>query len=57
MAEYIPPKYDWVRQQVELYESRGTKTKLMDTGLRGFLNVGACGRLAWPTTCSKGRSS
>ena len=35
MAEYIPPKYDWVRQHVELYESsRGTKgTTLLDTGL------------------------
>jgi F420H(2)-dependent quinone reductase len=35
MAEYIPPKYDWVRQQVELYEgSGGTKgTTLLDTGL------------------------
>ena len=35
MAEYIPPKYDWVRQQVELYESSGgTKgTTLLDTGL------------------------
>ena len=35
MAEYIPPKYDWVREQVELYEgSGGTKgTTLLDTGL------------------------
>ena len=35
MAEYIPPKYDEVRKQVELYEgSGGTKgTTLMDTGL------------------------
>jgi deazaflavin-dependent oxidoreductase (nitroreductase family) len=35
MAEYIPPKIDWVRQQVELYEgSGGTKgTTLMETGM------------------------
>ena len=35
MAEYIPPKIDWVREQVELYEgSGGTKgTTLMETGM------------------------
>ena len=35
MAEYIPPTLDWVRKQVELYESSGgTKgTTLLDTGL------------------------
>lgn len=35
MAEYIPPAFDWVRKQVELYESSGgTKgTTLMDTGM------------------------
>lgn len=35
MAEYIPPALDWVREQVELYESSGgTKgTTLRDTGL------------------------
>lgn len=35
MAEYIPPALDWVRDQVELYESSGgTKgTTLRDTGL------------------------
>ncbi|HEX7037804.1 MAG TPA: nitroreductase family deazaflavin-dependent oxidoreductase [Pseudomonadales bacterium] len=35
MADYIPPKYDWVREQIELYESSGgTKgTTLRDTGL------------------------
>ena len=35
MAEYIPPKLDWVRKQVELYESSGgTKgTTLLDTGM------------------------
>ena len=35
MAEYIPPALDWVREQVELYESSGgTKgTTLLDTGL------------------------
>ena len=35
MAKYIPPKLDWVRKQVELYESSGgTKgTTLLDTGL------------------------
>ena len=35
MADYIPPTLDWVREQVELYESSGgTKgTTLLDTGL------------------------
>ena len=35
MADYIPPKLDWVREQVELYEkSGGTQgTTLRDTGL------------------------
>ena len=35
MTSYIPPAIDWVREQVELYESSGgTKgTTLRDTGL------------------------
>jgi deazaflavin-dependent oxidoreductase (nitroreductase family) len=35
MAEYIPPKIDWVRKQVELYEGSGGKegSTLMDTGM------------------------
>ena len=35
MADYIPPALDWVREQVELYESSGgTKgTTLLATGL------------------------
>lgn len=35
MTKYIPPTLDWVRKQVELYESSGgTKgTTLLDTGL------------------------
>lgn len=35
MAEYIPPALDWVRKQVELYESSGGRegNTLMDTGL------------------------
>ena len=35
MAKYIPSPHDWVRNQVELYESSGgTKgTTLLDTGL------------------------
>jgi F420H(2)-dependent quinone reductase len=34
MAEYIPPTIDWVRKQVELYESSGGTegTTLLDTG-------------------------
>jgi len=35
MAEYLPPTIDWVRKQVELYESSGGTqgTTLLDTGL------------------------
>ena len=35
MTTYIPPTLDWVRKQVELYESSGgvKGTTLMDTGL------------------------
>ncbi len=35
MANYIPPAIDWVREQVELYESSGGTegTTLRDTGL------------------------
>ena len=35
MADYIPSARDWVREQVELYESSGGKegTTLRDTGL------------------------
>ena len=35
MTEYIPPALEWVRDQVELYESSGGKegTTLRDTGL------------------------
>jgi deazaflavin-dependent oxidoreductase (nitroreductase family) len=35
MSEYIPPALDWVREQVELYESSGGTqgTTLLDTGL------------------------
>ncbi len=35
MAEYIPPSIDWVRKQVEIYESSGgTKgATLLDTGM------------------------
>ena len=35
MTEYIPPTLDWVREQVELYESSGgiEGTTLRDTGL------------------------
>jgi deazaflavin-dependent oxidoreductase (nitroreductase family) len=35
MADYIPPTADWVREQVELYESSGgtEATTLKDTGL------------------------
>lgn len=35
MPEYIPPALDWVREQVELYESSGGTdgTTLRDTGL------------------------
>jgi deazaflavin-dependent oxidoreductase (nitroreductase family) len=35
MADYIPPALDWVREQVELYESSGGTegTTLLDSGL------------------------
>lgn len=35
MPEYIPPALDWVRKQVELYESSGGTegTTLMETGM------------------------
>ena len=35
MAEYIPSPIDWVREQVELYESSGGRegTTLRETGL------------------------
>ena len=35
MPEYIPPALDWVREQVELYESSGGTegTTLLDTGM------------------------
>lgn len=35
MPEYIPPTLDWVREQVELYESSGGTegTTLLDTGM------------------------
>lgn len=35
MPEYIPPALDWVRKQVELYESSGGTegTTLLDTGM------------------------
>jgi len=35
MTNYIPPTLDWVREQVELYESSGGTegTTLRDTGL------------------------
>ena len=35
MADYIPPAWDWVREQVERYEGSGGKegTTLRDTGL------------------------
>ena len=35
MAEYLPPSLDWVRKQVELYESSGGTrgTTLLDTGM------------------------
>ncbi len=35
MAEYIPPTIDWVRKQVELYESSGGKegATLLETGM------------------------
>ena len=35
MADYIPPAWDWVREQVERYEGSGGKegTTLRETGL------------------------
>ncbi len=35
MADYIPPALDWVREQVELYESSGGTqgNTLLDTGM------------------------
>ncbi len=35
MSNYIPPKIEWVRKQVELYESSGGTqgTTLLDTGM------------------------
>ena len=35
MTNYIPPKIDWVRKQVELYEGSGGKegNTLLDTGM------------------------
>ena len=35
MTDYIPPALDWVREQVELYESSGGTegTTLLDTGM------------------------
>jgi F420H(2)-dependent quinone reductase len=35
MADYIPPAWDWVREQVEKYEGSGGKegTTLLETGL------------------------
>jgi deazaflavin-dependent oxidoreductase (nitroreductase family) len=41
MANYIPPALDWVREQVDLYESSGgTKgTTLLDTGMPCILVI------------------
>ena len=41
MAEYIPPALDWVRNQVELYESSGGTegTTLLDTGMPCILVI------------------
>ena len=41
MAEYIPPTLDWVREQVELYESSGGTegTTLLDTGMPVILVI------------------
>ena len=35
MADYIPPTLDWLREQVELYESSGGTqgNTLLDTGM------------------------
>ena len=45
MAQYIPSPLDWVREQVELYESSGgTKgTTLRDTGLPVIIVTGGMG--------------
>ncbi|MFK7732488.1 MAG: nitroreductase family deazaflavin-dependent oxidoreductase [Pseudomonadales bacterium] len=41
MADYIPPALDWVREQVELYESSGGTegTTLLDTGMPCILVI------------------
>jgi F420H(2)-dependent quinone reductase len=41
MSEYLPPTLDWVREQVELYESSGgTKgNTLLDTGMPCILVI------------------
>lgn len=41
MADYIPPALDWVRKQVELYESSGGTegTTLLDTGMPCILVI------------------
>jgi F420H(2)-dependent quinone reductase len=41
MADYLPPKLDWVREQVELYESSGGTqgTTLLDTGMPCILVI------------------
>jgi F420H(2)-dependent quinone reductase len=45
MAEYLPPTTDWVREQVELYESSGgtAGTTLRESGLPCIIvtNIGA----------------
>ena len=38
MAEYIPPALDWVREQVELYESSGG-TEARHFAIRAFVLV------------------
>lgn len=55
MAEYIPSPVDWVRKQVELYESSGGKEgiTLSDTGLESIpflVEILTCpSRPHWPT--------
>ena len=41
MPDYIPPALDWVREQVELYESSGGTegTTLLDTGMPCILVI------------------
>ena len=41
MPDYIPPPLDWVREQVELYESSGGTegTTLLDTGMPCILVI------------------